>query len=120
MGAIFQDFAKKVALDHFGHNGHLLGYTPLFVAERITQRLREMHIALDTSQFVKGHEFIGSSILIAADAKGHFGISWIDFAKTYQVEPGQINHRDPWIMGNHEDGIMFGLENLIEAWHCVV
>jgi 1D-myo-inositol-triphosphate 3-kinase len=109
---VFQQFAEVAATDDFNQ---VDGHTQLFVAERIRQRLCDLHTALNKSRFVKGHEFIGSSILICADAYGHFGVSWIDFAKTQEVEK-EITHRDPWEMGNREDGIIFGVEQLIETW----
>jgi hypothetical protein len=41
----------------------------------------------------------------------------IDLAKTETVPDGkQISHRDEWAMGNHEDGMLFGLDHLIDCW----
>jgi 1D-myo-inositol-triphosphate 3-kinase len=38
----------------------------------------------------------------------------IDFAKCTQVEAGiPLTHRDKWEPGNHEDGYLTGLDNLI-------
>lgn len=37
----------------------------------------------------------------------------IDFAKTHRLPAGiQIDHRSPWLVGNHEDGYLIGLANL--------
>lgn len=40
----------------------------------------------------------------------------IDFAKTRPVpENVRIDHRKPWVQGNHEEGFLFGLDNLIKV-----
>lgn len=44
------------------------------------------------------------------------GVWLIDFAKTYEVPNGQLlTHRAPWKEGNHEEGFLLGLDNLISA-----
>lgn len=56
---------------------------------------------------------IGSSILIIHDGK-RAGAWMIDFAKTTPLPEGQsIDHRSQWSHGNHEDGYLTGLDNLI-------
>lgn len=41
----------------------------------------------------------------------------IDFGKTIPLAPDvSIDHRSPWIEGNHEDGYLWGLDNLIRLW----
>ena len=48
------------------------------------------------------------------DSHDNAGVWSIDFAKTLRVESGQsLNHRDKWVLGNHEDGYLTGLDNLI-------
>lgn len=118
--ACFKDFAEVVATNEKDPNLDN-GHTAVFVAERIRQLLAEMRAALEKSDFVRRHEFIGSSILIVADAFGHYNVAWIDFAKTSRVEDGvHVTHNEPWIMGNHEDGILIGFNSLIEGWDTAV
>uniref|UniRef100_A0A915MAC8 Kinase n=1 Tax=Meloidogyne javanica TaxID=6303 RepID=A0A915MAC8_MELJA len=39
----------------------------------------------------------------------------IDFAKCHRIEGGgKLTHRRPWDLGNHEDGYLIGLDNLME------
>ncbi len=54
------------------------------------------------------------------DALGNVNIWMIDFAKTMPVEAGtQLTHRAVWQEGNHEDGYLFGLDNMISIWYDV-
>lgn len=42
------------------------------------------------------------------------GVWLIDFGKTVSVPEGlSIDHKSPWDVGNHEDGYLIGIENLI-------
>lgn len=93
----------------------------LAIAKAILCNLANLCAAAEKSQFVKQHELIGSSILVVADASGQVGVFWIDFAKTnLMAEGGGLSHRAAWEMGNHEDGVQFGLDNLVRAWSSVV
>ena len=41
----------------------------------------------------------------------------IDFAKTLILpDEMQIDHASSWVVGNHEDGYMIGVNNLIEIF----
>lgn len=85
------------------------------VRQRIVARLQEIRYKLDQSHYFKKHEVIGSSILILYDDT-KVGAWLIDFAKTRPVPDGCIlNHRSPWTPGNHEEGFLFGLDNLIRV-----
>jgi 1D-myo-inositol-triphosphate 3-kinase len=83
-------------------------------SKELEQRLREMRTSIENSDFFKSHEVVGSSILIIYDEEKS-GAWMIDFAKSKQVpENIQLNHRREWEVGNHEDGYLHGLDNLIE------
>lgn len=48
------------------------------------------------------------------DSENKAGIWMIDFAKALQVET-TLTHRAPWVVGNHEDGYLTGIHNLIQV-----
>ena len=57
---------------------------------------------------------IGSSVLLIHDS--HRAGAWlIDFAKTVKSPVGRLTHRKEWQMGNHEDGYLSGMDNLIRV-----
>ena len=61
-------------------------------------------------------KLIGSSLLFVHDDK-KANIWMIDFGKTRPL-PGllRITHRDRWVEGNHEDGYLIGIQNLIDIF----
>lgn len=93
----------------------------LNIAEQLRSQLRGLRAAAEESPFISDHEFIGTSLLFVADASGTAQVSWIDFAKTTPLEEGmQITHCKAWEQGNHEDGVITGLDNLVETFDKVV
>lgn len=84
------------------------------VRRNVLAKLHILRDGFENSNFFRKHEVIGSSILIVFDDE-KAGIWIIDFAKTRPLpEDVTVTHRDPWEMGNHEEGFLFGLDNLIE------
>ncbi|KAK7790270.1 hypothetical protein R5R35_012636 [Gryllus longicercus] len=85
------------------------------VRQRLLERLREIRCKFEKSEYFQKHEVVGSSIfMIYDDTK--VGAWMIDFAKTLPVPEGStVNHRQPWVQGNHEEGFLFGLDSLISA-----
>jgi len=82
---------------------------------QLLQRLRHFREEFSKCKFFQAHEVIGSSLLLIHDANQRLGVWMIDFAKTVPLPPHvSIDHRSPWKLGNHEDGFLFGLDNLIE------
>jgi len=78
-------------------------------------RLEFIRNTLEQSEFFSSHEVIGSSLLFIHDDK-HAGIWMIDFAKTFYVENDKLTHRSSWVMGNREDGVLTGVDNIISAF----
>lgn len=63
---------------------------------------------------------IGSSLLFVHD-RYNANVWLIDFAKTVILpEEIKIDHRSKWKVGNHEDGYMIGVSNLIKIFMTVL
>lgn len=89
-------------------------------AARYLERLKNIRATLTESDFFKTHELIGSSLLFVHD-KRKASIWMIDFAKTVPVPDNiEINHNSAWKVGNHEDGYLIGLDNLILMFESLV
>jgi len=87
------------------------------LANKVHQSLLRLRNTMEASPFVKEHECIGTSLLVAADSVGQADVFWIDFAKTRKLPADvTIDHRSTWILGNHEDGLLFGVDNMVEIW----
>ncbi|KAI9561627.1 hypothetical protein GHT06_012587 [Daphnia sinensis] len=91
------------------------------VKKELLTRLKHIRQKFQESPYFQTHEVVGSSILIIYDSQ-HVGAWVIDFAKTLPLPDGlAVTHRQPWQQGNHEEGWLTGIDNLIrdiEALHC--
>ncbi|KAE9549494.1 hypothetical protein FO519_007290 [Halicephalobus sp. NKZ332] len=86
------------------------------VSKQFETRLREMRKSVEKSEFFRTHEVVGSSILFVFDNEKS-GAWMIDFAKSNELEGDMtLNHRTSWEIGNHEDGYLIGLDNLIQIF----
>ncbi|XP_034124136.1 uncharacterized protein LOC117581245 isoform X2 [Drosophila guanche] len=86
------------------------------ILPRYIQRLRAIRATLAVSEFFQTHEVIGSSLLFVHDHT-HASIWLIDFAKTMALPPElHIDHYSAWKVGNHEDGYLIGINNLIDIF----
>ena len=67
------------------------------------------------------HEFIGSSLLIVYDRNDRqkSGLWCIDFGRTHPA-PQPLMHTVPWVLGNHEDGYLVGVQSLLDMWTSVL
>lgn len=84
------------------------------------ERLKNIRTILKESHFFKTHELIGSSLLFVHD-KRKASVWMIDFAKTVPVpEDVNIDHNTAWKVGNHEDGYLIGLNNLISIFESLL
>ncbi|XP_076313761.1 inositol 1,4,5-triphosphate kinase 2 [Tachypleus tridentatus] len=102
-----EQVAKAVRLFTNGYPG---------VLKRYLKRLEAILLALESSVFFANNELIGSSLLFVHD--NHTASIWlIDFAKTHPAPVDmKLSHRDPWQVGNHEDGYLIGINSLIEIF----
>ncbi|KAG7483916.1 hypothetical protein MATL_G00043450 [Megalops atlanticus] len=79
------------------------------------QRLKELRMVLEKSEFFRTHEVVGSSLLFVHEETGQAQVWMIDFGKTVPLPPPRtLDHRTPWVEGNREDGYLWGLDNLID------
>lgn len=85
------------------------------VKQRLLSRLNEIRTKIDQSEFFKRREVVGSSLFIIYDDT-KVGVWLIDFAKTNKLPDGMsVNHRKPWVPGNHEEGLLYGFDTLIDV-----
>ncbi|XP_019637853.1 PREDICTED: inositol-trisphosphate 3-kinase A-like [Branchiostoma belcheri] len=84
--------------------------------DKTVERLQVIREKFTASDFFKRHEIVGSSILMLYDVEDNAGAWMIDFAKTAALPDDiSVSHAVPWELGNHEDGYLTGLDNLIKV-----
>lgn len=108
--------AKQQVIDHF----KIYTNNDLNILEMYVRRLIDLRNTLKKSKFFYSHEMIGSSLLFVHD-NNSANIWIIDFGKTRRLPAGiQIDHLSTWVDGNHEDGFLFGINNLIEIFQEII
>ncbi|XP_018798292.1 PREDICTED: inositol-trisphosphate 3-kinase A [Bactrocera latifrons] len=89
------------------------------VTKELIKRLKHMRMVMEKSTFFQRHEVVGSSIFIVYD-DDKVGAWLIDFAKSRPLPAGvNVNHRATWIPGNCEEGLLKGMDELINAFENV-
>lgn len=92
------------------------------VAKDASKQLAELHDICLKSEYVQCREFVGVSLLHVAEASPpRATVKMIDFAKTSKLPSGiAVDHMRRWEMGNHEDGLLFGLIQCKSCWDAVI
>lgn len=91
-----------------------------FPQEKYIERLKSIRTTLQRSEFFRTHEVIGSSLLFVHD-RNKASIWLIDFAKTISLPTNtEISHKNEWRVGNHEDGYLIGINNLIAIFEDLI
>jgi len=93
---------------------------PREIARDILARLLSLEVALRQWGAFRQFEFVGSSLFFLADATGRSDVKMIDFGVTTPVQNGTLQHDQPWVQGNHEDGYLTGVHNLQRLWRQLV
>ncbi|XP_061163761.1 inositol-trisphosphate 3-kinase homolog [Saccostrea echinata] len=87
------------------------------VRSKFHSRLKYIKEKFESSTFLMSHQIIGSSILFMFDEYGNTGAWMIDFTKTVPIPQGKtLTHREDWVLGNCEDGYLFGVDSLIKIF----
>lgn len=117
-GTIDKDF--KTIKDENQIARAFIRYTKSFSTRlKYLKRLYDLKQALLNSKFFLTHELIGSSLLFVHDDE-EANIWLIDFAKTHSLPDNtRVNHTNKWELGNHEDGYLAGIENLIRIFESI-
>ncbi|XP_038639963.1 inositol-trisphosphate 3-kinase A [Scyliorhinus canicula] len=91
------------------------------IVEAYLTRLKKIRKALESSEFFKKHEVIGSSLLFIHDKNEAAKVWLIDFGKTTRLPCEKtLDHRLPWQEGNREDGYLWGLDNMIDIMSAIL
>ncbi|XP_058815794.1 inositol-trisphosphate 3-kinase A-like isoform X2 [Topomyia yanbarensis] len=89
------------------------------VIKDILKRLKQMRTMIQKSEFFQRHQVIGSSIFIVYD-NHKVGVWLIDFAKALPLPEGvKVDHRRRWALGNCEEGLLYGFDELIHTFEDV-
>lgn len=103
----------KTDLDVYKTIAQFLCGKPKLIKD-LLRRLNDIRDFIEKSAFFQRHEIVGSSIFIVYD-EDRIGAWLIDFAKTRPLpEHVQIDHRRAWLPGNCEEGLLYGIDELIK------
>ena len=81
------------------------------------QQLDELRQTMEKCPIFMRHSFIRTSLLfIYSNATNKTSINVIDLSRAYNAQR-DLNHRSVWQSGNHEDGYLTGLDNLIRLFN---
>lgn len=90
------------------------------ITKDLIKRLKQIRTYVEKSSFFQAHEIVGSSIFIVYDDE-KAGVWLIDFAKARKLpEHIQVTHRKQWMPGNCEEGLLHGIDELINVFEEVV
>lgn len=85
------------------------------VVKDMSKRLKQMRTLIEKSEFFQRHQVVGSSIFIVYDDH-KVGVWLIDFAKATPLPEGvKVDHRRRWTLGNCEEGLLFGFDELVRT-----
>lgn len=90
------------------------------ITKELLKRLKQIRTYIEKSDFFQCHEIVGSSIFIVYDEE-HAGAWLIDFAKSRQLNANiKVDHRRQWVPGNCEEGLLFGIDELIKVFEEII
>jgi len=92
------------------------------IISTVLPKLRQLRKDLETCATFQAHEFVRTSVLLVySNATNACTVHIIDLTRVSELPPGKkINHLDEWKPGNHEDGYLVGLDNLIRTFEEVL
>ncbi|CAH8480689.1 unnamed protein product [Heterobilharzia americana] len=111
-----RDFQHTCAWNELTRHIKIFVKSRKLIAQNYLIRLLQLRTTLEISEFFASHEFIGSSLLFVHDESGYANVWLIDFAKIACPSDNRLrlNHRSQWHYGNHEDGYLIGIDNLVK------
>jgi len=81
-------------------------------------QLIEVREVLQKCECFMGHSMIRTSLLfVYSSVTNQTQVAMIDFPRAASM--GRITHREPWQPGNHEDGYLNGVDNLISIFEAI-
>ena len=83
-------------------------------------QLRALRETLQANEEFALHSFIRTSLLfVYSGVTNEAKLAMIDFPRCTERLPSKITHREAWAPGNHEDGYLVGVDNLIALFESV-